>query len=112
MDSYRQLQHCSELPQRRAGVEEAARVVGERERRPSWFQRGFGLESDVDRVFDQTLDRFGVSHVIINNATTQTWQPFLKLGARDWDRPTPKPPSKAGGKYPQLRNDPILPGLE
>ncbi len=69
-----------------AGAEETARVVGERGRRALLVQGDVGLKADVDRVFDQILDRFGVPHVIVNNAAIQTWKPFLELDERDWDR--------------------------
>lgn len=69
-----------------SGAQETARVVGERGRRALVVQGDVGLKEDVDRVFDQTLDRFGVPHIVVNNAAVQTWQPLLELEERDWDR--------------------------
>ncbi len=68
------------------GAEETARVVAQRGRQALVVQGNIGLKKDVDRVFDQTLERFGVPHIIVNNAAIQTWQPLLELEESDWDR--------------------------
>ena len=69
-----------------SGAEETARVVGKRGRRALVVQGDVGLKEDVDRVFDQTLDHFGVPRIVVNNAAIQTWQPLLELEEQDWDR--------------------------
>ncbi len=69
-----------------SGAEETARVVGKRGRRALVVQGDVGLKKDVDRVFDQTLDHFGVPRIVVNNAAIQTWQPLLELEEQDWDR--------------------------
>src|SRR5512147_1532528 len=40
---------------------------------------------DVERMFDETTQRFGRLNALINNAGVQTWKPLLELTEAEWD---------------------------
>jgi len=45
-----------------------------------------GAASEVDRMFEATVVRFGRLDILVNNAGIQTFSPLLDLEERDWDR--------------------------
>ncbi len=42
--------------------------------------------TDVDQMFDDAVAEFGKVDIVVNNAGTQVWAPFLELAEEDWDR--------------------------
>jgi NAD(P)-dependent dehydrogenase (short-subunit alcohol dehydrogenase family) len=44
-----------------------------------------GLRPDVEKVFADVIARFGRLDILINNAGTQTWTPFLDVTDEEWD---------------------------
>jgi NAD(P)-dependent dehydrogenase (short-subunit alcohol dehydrogenase family) len=49
-------------------------------------QADVGCSPDVERMFRETLDRFGRLDILVNNAGTQVWKPLLELQESEWDR--------------------------
>jgi NAD(P)-dependent dehydrogenase (short-subunit alcohol dehydrogenase family) len=45
-----------------------------------------GASPDVDRMFDQVLERFSKLNILVNNAGVQTWKALLDLEESEWDR--------------------------
>jgi len=45
-----------------------------------------GVGSDVRRMMDDVAGRFGRLDLLVNNAGTQTWTPFLEVTEAEWDR--------------------------
>jgi NAD(P)-dependent dehydrogenase (short-subunit alcohol dehydrogenase family) len=45
-----------------------------------------GLTSDVTRMMDAVVERFGRIDALVNNAGVQTWTPFLDVTEEEWDR--------------------------
>jgi len=43
-------------------------------------------ESAVDRMFDETIDRFGTLHVLVNNAGIQSDAAFAEMTLQQWTR--------------------------
>jgi NAD(P)-dependent dehydrogenase (short-subunit alcohol dehydrogenase family) len=41
--------------------------------------------ASVSKVFDEASSKFGVPNIIVNNAGTGRWKPFLELTDEDWD---------------------------
>jgi 3-oxoacyl-[acyl-carrier protein] reductase len=44
-----------------------------------------GVASDVRRMIDEVVARFGRLDVLVNNAGVQTWTPFLDVTEDEWD---------------------------
>ncbi len=42
--------------------------------------------TEVDQMFDDAVAEFGTVDIVVNNAGTQVWAPFLELAEEDWDR--------------------------
>lgn len=45
-----------------------------------------GVRTDVERMFESVVGRFGRLDILVNNAGVQTWSPLLELTEADWDR--------------------------
>jgi NAD(P)-dependent dehydrogenase (short-subunit alcohol dehydrogenase family) len=45
-----------------------------------------GVGSDVRRMMDEVVARFGRLDILVNNAGVQTWTPFLEVTEAEWDR--------------------------
>jgi NAD(P)-dependent dehydrogenase (short-subunit alcohol dehydrogenase family) len=45
-----------------------------------------GVAPEVHRMMDDVVARFGRLDVLVNNAGTQTWTPFLDVTEAEWDR--------------------------
>lgn len=45
-----------------------------------------GVAPEVHRMMDEVVARFGRLDVLVNNAGTQTWTPFLDVTEAEWDR--------------------------
>jgi NAD(P)-dependent dehydrogenase (short-subunit alcohol dehydrogenase family) len=45
-----------------------------------------GFKPEVDRMFDEVLEKLGTPGVLVNNSGVQTWKPLLDLAEEDWDR--------------------------
>jgi NAD(P)-dependent dehydrogenase (short-subunit alcohol dehydrogenase family) len=45
-----------------------------------------GNSTDVQRMVDEVVTRFGRLDILVNNAATQTWTPFLEVTESEWDR--------------------------
>lgn len=72
----------SDAPGAMATVEEIASLGGE----GFAVQANVGVSADVDRMFAETLERFGRLDIHVNNAGVQTWKPLLELTEAEWDR--------------------------
>jgi 3-oxoacyl-[acyl-carrier protein] reductase len=44
-----------------------------------------GVRDDARQMMEETVGRFGNLDVLINNAGTQTWTPFLDVTKEEWD---------------------------
>ncbi len=45
-----------------------------------------GIRTDVHRMLDDVVGRFGRLDILINNAGVQTWTPLLDVTEEEWDR--------------------------
>jgi len=45
-----------------------------------------GFKPEVDRMFDEVLEKLGPPGVLVNNSGVQTWKPLLDLAEEEWDR--------------------------
>ncbi|PYT27816.1 MAG: SDR family oxidoreductase [Acidobacteria bacterium] len=45
-----------------------------------------GVAADVDRMFEQAVEKFPRIQILVNNAGVQTWKPLLELTESEWDR--------------------------
>jgi NAD(P)-dependent dehydrogenase (short-subunit alcohol dehydrogenase family) len=45
-----------------------------------------GVADDVRRMVDEVVAQFGTLDILVNNAATQTWTPFLEVTEEEWDR--------------------------
>jgi NAD(P)-dependent dehydrogenase (short-subunit alcohol dehydrogenase family) len=70
----------------RAGAEQTAAEVAALGRNALVVQADVGRASEVQRMFDQVLQRFPRLHILVNNAGTQVWKPLLDLKEEEWDR--------------------------
>ena len=50
------------------------------------IQANVGAAADVDRMFQQTFEKFSRLDILVNNAGVQTWKPLLDLSESEWDR--------------------------
>ena len=41
---------------------------------------------EVDRMFDEVLEKMGTPAVLVNNSGVQTWKSLLDLTEEEWDR--------------------------
>ena len=48
-------------------------------------QADVGIASDVRRMIDEVVSRFGTLDILVNNAGMQTWTPFLDVTEDEWD---------------------------
>ncbi len=69
-----------------AGARETVGKIQQMGRRAEVFQADVGLKPEVDRMFDQVLEKLGTPVVLVNNAGVQTWKPLLDLAEEEWDR--------------------------
>jgi NAD(P)-dependent dehydrogenase (short-subunit alcohol dehydrogenase family) len=49
-------------------------------------QADIGFKPEVDRMFDEVLEKLGTPAVLVNNSGVQTWKPLLDLAEEEWDR--------------------------
>ena len=49
-------------------------------------QADVGFKPEVDRMFDEVLEKLGTPAVLVNNSGVQTWKPLLDLAEDEWDR--------------------------
>lgn len=68
------------------GAHETVERIRRMGRRAELFQADVGLKSEVERMFDQVLEKLGTPVVLVNNAGIQTWKPLLDLAEEEWDR--------------------------
>ncbi len=68
------------------GAEETAREIRARGQKALVVQADVGVKADVERMFNELLDRLGIPTVLVNNAGVQTWKPLLELEEKEWDR--------------------------
>ena len=45
-----------------------------------------GFKPEVDRMFDEVVEKLGTPAVLVNNSGVQTWKPLLDLAEEEWDR--------------------------
>jgi NAD(P)-dependent dehydrogenase (short-subunit alcohol dehydrogenase family) len=48
-------------------------------------QADVGIGSDVRRMIDEVVSRFGTLDILVNNAGMQIWTPFLDVTEDEWD---------------------------
>ncbi len=70
----------------REGAEATAAEIVRLGRAAFPVQADVGCSPDVERMFRETLDRFGRLDILVNNAGTQVWKPLLELQESEWDR--------------------------
>lgn len=68
------------------GAEETAEKIRALGRKALVIKADVGLKTEVDRMFDLVLEKFGVPQVLVNNSGVQTWKPLLELKEEEWDR--------------------------
>jgi len=70
----------------RAGAEATAEKIRALGRRALVVHADIGFKPQVDRMFDEVLEKLGTPAVLVNNSGVQTWKPLLDLAEEEWDR--------------------------
>lgn len=70
----------------RAGAEATAAEIASMGRAASVVEADVADASQVKRMFQDVLERFGRLDILVNNAGTQVWKPLLDLEEGEWDR--------------------------
>ena len=68
------------------GAEVTAEKIRAFGRRALVIQADIGFKPEVDRMFDEVVEKLGTPAVLVNNSGVQTWKPLLDLAEEDWDR--------------------------
>jgi len=68
------------------GAEATAEKIRAMGRKALIVQADVGFKPEVDRMFDEVLEKLGTPNVLINNSGMQIWKPLLDLSEDDWDR--------------------------
>ena len=68
------------------GAEVTAEKIRALGRRALVIQADIGFKPEVDRMFDEVVEKLGTPAVLVNNSGVQTWKPLLDLAEEDWDR--------------------------
>lgn len=74
--------YCADQP----GAEETAAKIREIGRKALPIQADVGFKAEVDRMFDEVLEKMGTPAVLVNNSGVQTWKSLLELTEEEWDR--------------------------
>lgn len=70
----------------RSGAEAVVAKIRQLGRTAHAIQADVGKASDVARMFSEALREFSPLTILVNNAGTQTWKPFLDVNEEEWDR--------------------------
>ena len=68
------------------GAEATAGKIRASGRRALVIRADIGYKPEVDRMFDEVVEKLGTPSVLVNNSGVQTWKPLLDLAEEDWDR--------------------------
>src|ERR1039458_2189974 len=68
------------------GAEATAEKIRTMGMKAQIVQAGVGFKREVDRMFDEVLEKIGTPDVLVNNSGVQTWKPLLDLSEEEWDR--------------------------
>ncbi|MBI1896605.1 MAG: 3-oxoacyl-ACP reductase FabG [Acidobacteria bacterium] len=68
------------------GAAATVREIGAMGRRAFSVKADVGRSADVDRMFAESLGRFGRLDILVNNAGVQTWKALVDLEESEWDR--------------------------
>lgn len=68
------------------GAAATVREIGAMGRRAFSVKADVGRSADVDRMFAESLGRFGRFDILVNNAGVQTWKALVDLEESEWDR--------------------------
>jgi NAD(P)-dependent dehydrogenase (short-subunit alcohol dehydrogenase family) len=72
--------------QDRAGAEATLAGIEALGREAFAVQASVASAEQVNRMFDEVLERFPRLDTLVNNAGVQTWSPLLELSEDEWDR--------------------------
>jgi len=70
----------------RTGAEQTVSKIEALGRKGMIYQADVGIKTEVDKMVNDSVKKFGKVDVLINNAGIALWQPFLKLDEDNWDR--------------------------
>ena len=70
----------------RAGADATVAEIAAMGRQAIAVPGDVGQSSDVNRMFDEVLERFPRLDILVNNAGTQVWKSLLDLEEAEWDR--------------------------
>lgn len=68
-----------------AGAEKTAEEVRRRGRRALVRQADVGSREQVERMFSEIVDEWGVPYALVNNAAVQYWNYLLETSEEEWD---------------------------
>ena len=68
------------------GAEATAEKIRTMGMKAQIVQADVGFKREVDRMFDEVLEKIGTPDVLVNNSGVQTWKPLLDLSEEEWDR--------------------------
>lgn len=68
----------------KAGAEETVRKIKEAGGKAVAIQGDVTIQSDVQRLVQQTVDAFGPPTILVNNANVRSFRPIMELTAEEW----------------------------
>lgn len=68
------------------GAEATAEKIRTMGRKALVVQADVGFKREVDRMFEEVMEKIGTPDVLVNNSGVQTWKPLLDLSEEEWDR--------------------------
>src|SRR5215469_12354932 len=68
------------------GAEKTVEELRAQGRRASAVFADVSVADQVNRMFDEVLEKFGKLDILVNNAGIQTWKSLIDLEESEWDR--------------------------